>query len=207
MYVLAVVALLHHMDDRAGRAGCMPPVARLSWSARFVPLLPPLALALAAVIWGVTFTVADGAVTLLPPADLVVWRFGVGAVLLALLTHTRAPFPAALRRRGMVLGALLGGGFLLQTWGLTYTDALSSGFLTSLLVVIAPVAGWLMFGQRLTPTAWIGVALAACGVVALSLHEARLGPGEMITLAAAVMWGLHVVLLSRWSVAGRNSMR
>jgi drug/metabolite transporter (DMT)-like permease len=167
-------------------------------------VLPPLALALAAAIWGVTFTVADGAVALLPPADLVGWRFGLGALVLTLMTRTRAPLPAALRRRGVVLGALLGGGFLLQTWGLTHTDALTSGFLTSLLVVIAPVAGWLMFGERLDRATCLGVALATGGVLALSLSEARLGPGELITLASAALWGVHVVLLSRWSVAGHT---
>jgi drug/metabolite transporter (DMT)-like permease len=161
-------------------------------------------LAVVAAIWGVTFTVADDAVTLLPPADLVAWRFGLGAAVLTLLARNRPPLPADLSRRGLVLGGLLGAGFLLQTWGLTYTDAMSSGFLTSLLVVIAPLAGWLMFGQRLNRSTWVGVGLAACGVLALSLHEARLGPGEVITLAAAALWGVHVVLLSRWSVAGHT---
>jgi drug/metabolite transporter (DMT)-like permease len=171
---------------------------------RGLSALPPLALASAAAIWGVTFTVADEAVAVLPPADLVAWRFGLGAVVLTLFTRHLAPLSRALVRHGVVLGGLLGAGFLLQTWGLTYTDALSSGFLTSLLVVIAPLAGWLMFGQRLDLATWTGVALATCGVLALSLREARLGPGELITLASAALWGVHVVLLSRWSLPGHT---
>ena len=90
-----------------------------------------------------------------------------------MLARSRPPLPAGLRDRGMVLGALLGGGFLLQTWGLTYTDALTSGFLTSLLVVFAPLAGWLLFGTRLNRWTWAGVALALAGILVLSLT----GPG------------------------------
>ena len=141
--------------------------------------LPPAALALVAVIWGVTFTVADGAAAVLPPADLVAWRFGLGSVLLTMVTRSGPPMPARMRKRGFVLGGLLGSGFLLQSWALTYTNALTSGFLTSLLVVIAPIAGWLIFRERLGRTTCAGVALAATGVMVLSLHRTGLGPGEL----------------------------
>ncbi len=180
-----------------------PPLVASLWVA-----LPPAALALAAAIWGVTFTVADGAAALLPSADLVAWRFGLGTLVLSMVlslsTRSRRPLSAAMRGRGVVLGALLGGGFLLQAWALTYTDALTSGFLTSLLVVFAPLAGWLLFGARLNRWTWAGVATALAGIMVLSLHGARLGPGELITLASAALWGLHVVLLSRWSTPGHT---
>lgn len=164
-------------------------------------LLPTLALGLVAVIWGVCFSVVRDATVRMPPADLVAWRFGLGTVVLALLTRPARRLPAALLRRAVLLGLLLGTGFLLQTWGLTYTDALTSGFLTSLLVVIAPVAGWLLFRDRLRRGAWLGIGLAAVGLVLLSWHRSHIGRGELLTLFAAVAWGLHVVLLSRWSRA------
>ena len=173
-----------------------------------VALLPPAALALAAAIWGVTFTVADGAAALMPSADLVAWRFGLGTLVLSLVlsvpARSRPPLPPGSCARGVILGALLGAGFLLQAWALTYTDALTSGFLTSLLVVFAPLAGWLIFGARLNHWTWAGVALALAGIMVLSLHGATLGPGELITLASAALWGLHVVLLSRWSIPGHT---
>ena len=167
-----------------------------------VAVLPPAALALAATIWGITFTVVDGAAAVMPSTDLVAWRFGLGTLALAVLARARPRLPSNLRIRGLVLGVLLGGGFLLQTWALTYTNALTSGFLTAMLVVFAPLAGWLLFGKRLNRGTWAGVGLAVTGILVLSLHGARLGPGEVITLASAALWGLHVVLLSRWSTPG-----
>ena len=82
---------------------------------------------------------------------------------------------------------------------MTYTDALMSGFLTGLLVVVAPVAAWLVFRERLGTTTWIGVALAGVGVAVLGFHASGFGPGELLTLASATVWGLHLVLMSRWS--------
>jgi len=162
-------------------------------------VLPVLALAAVALIWGVSFTVVDAVTGSLPPADLVAWRFGLGALALLLVRRSSAPMVGALRIRAVVLGGLLGAGFLLQAWAMAYTDALMSGFLTSLLVVIAPVIGWLLFRERLSPAGWSGVAIAAAGLTVLSLQAVGFGLGELLTLGSATLWGLHVVLLSRWS--------
>ena len=109
--------------------------------------------------------------------------------------------PAALRRRGIVLGALLGLGFLLQAWAMTDTDATMSGFLIGTLVVLAPIIGWAVFRVRPARATWIGVAVATAGLAILSLQAAGFGRGEALTLLAACLWALHLVLLSRWGSA------
>ena len=174
------------------------------------PALPALALVAVAVTWGVTFSVVDGASQLIPPADLVAWRFGVATLLLFLVRRGRflsgrfrrgRLLPAALRRRGIVLGALLGAGFLLQTWAMTDTDATMSGFLIGTLVVLAPIIGWAAFGVRPARATWIGTAVATAGLAMLSLQGGGFGRGEVLTLLAAGLWALHLVLLARWGVA------
>ena len=166
--------------------------------------LPTMALAGVAIVWGVTFSVVDSAVPgtsggSMPPADLVAWRFGLGAVALLIFRRRRRRLPSVLRRRGVVLGVALGSGFLLQTWAMTYTDATMSAFLTGMLVVIAPAAGWLLFRDRPLPMTLPAVAVAAAGLAALSLRGAGFGPGELLTLAAACCWAVHLVLLARWA--------
>jgi drug/metabolite transporter (DMT)-like permease len=162
--------------------------------------LPTAALIVVAVVWGVTFTVVDGAAEELPAPDLVVWRFGLATLVLGLVRRG-GTLPDGLRLRSVVLGALLGSGFLLQAWALTFTDALVTGFLTGLLAVVAPVAGWLVFKENLGLRMWVGVALAAVGIVVLGFRGGGFGPGELLTLASAVVWGVHLVLMSRWSIA------
>jgi|GEM_PF-6179638 len=75
-----------------------------------------------------------------------------------------------------------------------------AGFLTGLLVVIAPITGALLFRDRLTRAGWLAVAVATAGIGILSARATGFGPGEALTLAAATVWGLHLVLLARWAM-------
>lgn len=172
--------------------GALPRLRSTSW-------LPSAAIATVAGVWGVTFTVVDTTTTTLPAPDLVLWRFGLAALVLAVMGRRAARLPAQLHVRSVVLGLLLGSGFLLQAWALAYTDALMSGFLTGLLVVVAPIAARVLFGERLGVATWFGVALAGVGVAVLGFHATGFGPGELLTIASAAVWGLHLVLMSRWS--------
>ena len=74
-----------------------------------------------------------------------------------------------------------------------------AGLLDAMLVVFAPVAGWLAFRDRLPATGWIAVGIATAGLALLSLRGNGFGPGELLTLLAAAVWALHLVLLSRWA--------
>ncbi len=172
----------------------------ISLRRRADPLLPVLALVAVAVTWGVTFSVVDGASGLIPPADLVAWRFGLATLALCTFRRRRV-LTAALRRRGIVLGSLLGLGFLLQTWAMTDTDATMSGFLIGTLVILAPIIGWAVVRVRPAGATWIGVAVATAGLAMLSLQGGGFGRGEALTLLAAGSWALHLVLLSRWGKA------
>ncbi|WP_196073339.1 DMT family transporter [Nakamurella alba] len=163
-----------------------------------------IALLATALIWGVTFAVTEHAVDGMAAADLVAWRFGLGAVVLVAVAAVRSRGRRATRitgrdrRRAVALGAVLGAGFLLQAWALTMTDALMSGFLTSLLVVFAPLTAWLVFRERITGTIWTGVLVTVGGLALLSFRSGGFGPGELLTLVSAALWGVHLVLLSRW---------
>ena len=164
-------------------------------------VLPTVALIAVAVTWGISFSVVDGTADVLPSADLVAWRFGGATVLLALVARTAKRLPAHLWMRSVVLGCLLGAGFLLQTWAITDTDAMMSGFLTGTLVVLAPLINWALFRERPNRATWVAVGIAACGLAVLSLRGTGIGRGEVVTLLAAAMWALHLVLLSRWAKA------
>lgn len=108
--------------------------------------------------------------------------------------------------RGVLLGLLLGAGFLLQTLALGWTDAARSGFLTGTLVVFAPVFAGLLFRQPVPRSVAMAVVLAAAGVTALGYAGGSgLGPGELLTLAAAALWALHLVLLARWAASGSTA--
>ncbi|MFQ6090323.1 MAG: EamA family transporter, partial [Candidatus Bipolaricaulia bacterium] len=97
---------------------------------------PQFALLLVTVIWGWTFVLVKEGASELGPLSFLAWRFLVALLALLLLLGPR------LRRigrkellRGLWIGLALFAGYLFQTWGLLYTSATKSGFITGLSVI------------------------------------------------------------------------
>ncbi|MFN2371936.1 MAG: DMT family transporter, partial [Candidatus Krumholzibacteriia bacterium] len=154
-----------------------------------------LMLVLAAAIWGFAFVAQRVGMRHLGPLGFNGVRFALGAaVLLPLVLHRRrsrgrSPWPG---RAGLVAGLLIFGGATLQQWGLVYTTAGKAGFITGLYVVFTPLLG-LLWGQRTTAAAWVGVALAAVGLYLLSARGiAGIAPGDGLVLLSALFWAAHV---------------
>lgn len=163
------------------------------------PSRPVLGLVAVALLWGVAFAVVKSAVGELPPAGVVAWRFGIAAIVVLLVD------PSCLQRvsvrvvaRSVVLGSLFGSAFLLQTWGLTTTSVTVSAFLTGSVVVLVPLVARVWFGRRLRCRGAVAIALATAGLALISLRGAVFGVGEMLTLAAALLWAVHLVALEAW---------
>lgn len=150
--------------------------------------------------WGSTFFLIKDLVEHVPSADFLVVRFAIAAIAMCLVFHKQV---RALSRRAVAASALLGGVYgsaqLLQTVGLEHTSASVSGFVTGAYVVLTPILGALLLRERLPEAMWVAVALAAVGLGVLSLRGFALGFGEGLTLAAALLYALHILGLGRWS--------
>lgn len=156
-------------------------------------------------VWGSTFVMIADIVTRIDVADLLAARFTIAALLLL-------PFAVrALRRMsrrtvsyGVLLGLAYGTAQFLQTYGLAHTSPALSGFLTSMYVVLTPLLAFVMFRVPLSARIAIALVLAITGVAVLTLRSGGLaiGVGEVLTLAGAAVYALHIVCLSRWSSRG-----
>jgi drug/metabolite transporter (DMT)-like permease len=159
-----------------------------------------VALVAATAVWGSTFVVVKDAIGRMPVTDFLFWRFAVAAVLLVLIRPRAvgrlSPFA---RRRGVVLGAFLGAGFVAQTAGLRTTSATVSGFVTGMMVVFTPLVAWLVLRQRVERSAWLGVGIATVGLALLTLRGVSVGAGEALTLLGALFYAFHIVGLGEWS--------
>jgi drug/metabolite transporter (DMT)-like permease len=169
-----------------------------------------LVLLLIAIIWGTTFTVVHEAVASFPPLALIALRFGCAALLLLPLLVR-----GGVRRRewtvGMLLGGLLFFGFAAQTLGLQRTSPARAGFITGLNVALVPLFG-LLVGQRPAPRALFGVAVAIMGLAVLTwgcalpwlgctlnVASSTQWLGDLLVLACAAAFALHIVAVSRWA--------
>lgn len=153
-------------------------------------------------VWGWTFVLVKDAVTQYPTLPFLQLRFVLAAAVMVVLVR-RLPTRRELWV-GALAGAVLAGGYLTQTVGLTMTSPGNAGLITGLFVVLTPVIDRI-FGARLRFWTVTAVVAALAGTVMLVGGPAGFGVGDILILACAVLFAGHIVLLSRWSPGLRSA--
>lgn len=110
---------------------------------------------------------------------------------------------------GIAAGVLFGFEFILIYRGLVWTTASRAAlFLYTAPFFVALGARWLLPGERLAPTQWIGLALSFAGLVAaFGVPEATADPyailGDAMLIAGGAAWGATTLVIkgSRLSTA------
>jgi drug/metabolite transporter (DMT)-like permease len=164
-----------------------------------------LALFVLTLFWGTTFLLVKNALAGTSTGAFLVMRFAVATAAVGLVWLVRRDRPTPrLWRDGFLLGLAMFAGFLFQTLGLRYTTPARSGFLTGLSVLIVPFIARYLLRRRVTAFAWVGVALAAVGLLALTrpfggaiTPAVRLG--DALTVGCAVAYAFQIVFTSEYS--------
>jgi drug/metabolite transporter (DMT)-like permease len=172
---------------------------------RFTPVrLPELALLYCAAIWGSTFYVVKDALTDVHPLTLVGWRFLIaGLLMLPVLLRLRVPLLAGWPY-GVVLGAIIYGLYAAQTYGLLFTSAANSAFITGLFIIFIPPLGWLLHRHVSGPARLTAVGLALAGLLLLTGGIRGLNVGDLLTLGCAVLYALQVLLTGDYLKRGAS---
>ncbi len=163
--------------------------------------LAPWSLLLLALFWGSTFFSIKRLVDHIPVADFLAVRFLISTVVLVLVFRRALRMSRRTFWHGVCLGVLWAVAQLLQTTGLEETSASISGFVTGLYVVFTPVLGFLLLRSRITRWIWLAVVLATAGLAALTIRPSAggIGAGELLTVASALVYALHIVALGHWT--------
>ena len=102
-----------------------------------------------------------------------------------------------------MVGSMLFFGYWLQTWGLNYTTAGNSAFITGLFVVFVPILEKVIFGTRVSPLIWLGSSLSVLGLCFMifgggaTLSVSTIG--DLLTLLCALGFALHILLVGKFS--------
>ncbi len=162
-----------------------------------------VALAFCSLLWGVTFVVVRNALDHISVFLFLAVRFSLAAALMAAF---RPSGLRNLKRDELLAGAALGlfmfGGYALQTAGLLYTTPAKSGFVTGSSVVLVPLLLGIFWKRRLTPWIYGGTLAAVAGLYLLTVPAeglARLNHGDLLTLGAAGLYAVHIILVSEYT--------
>jgi drug/metabolite transporter (DMT)-like permease len=159
-------------------------------------LIYVLLLLMVTAVWGWTFVLVKDAVTPYPTLPFLQIRFALALVVMALLAR-RLPGWRALRI-GALVGAVLAAGYLTQTFGLTMTSPGNAGLITGLFVVFTPILNRI-FGAPIHWWTWVATLMSFIGLGFLTGGPSGMGLGDILVVACAVLFALHIVLLGRWS--------
>ena len=107
---------------------------------------------------------------------------------------------------GAALGFFMFGGYAFQTAGLQYTTPAKSGFVTGSSVVLVPLLLGIFWRRRLTAWVYAGTLAAVAGLYLLTVPAAaagaglvRLNRGDLLTLVAAALYAVHIILVSEYT--------
>ncbi|MEU3445935.1 DMT family transporter [Streptomyces thermolilacinus] len=178
-------------------------VARRAW----LTDLPVLAVA---VVWGSSYLAAKGITTAETVVAVLVLRFAVVIPVLVVAgwRGLRRMSRAQVGGAG-VLGLILAGIFLVETYGLVHTSATNAGLIISLTMILTPVAESRVRGTRLSGAFMAAAGMSVLGVVLLTQGTGFSAPsgGDLLMLCAAVARTVHVLAMARMeSVRGADAL-
>ncbi|MEU4270823.1 DMT family transporter [Streptomyces sp. NPDC026092] len=179
----------------------------MSTIAASVPLRAPrrawltdLPVLLVAVVWGASYLAAKGITTTHTVVAVLVLRFAVVLPALAVAGWRGLRALRADQWRGAgLLGLILSGIFLLETYGVVHTSATNAGLIISLTMILTPLAEAAVTRTR-PPRAFLGAAgLSVAGVVLLTQGAGFTAPslGDLLMLLAALARTVHVMAMAR----------
>ncbi len=162
-------------------------------------------------IWGFAFVAQRSGMEFVGPFTFNAVRFTLGGISLIplLLINRKRKFKnepilplssnKILLKGGIIAGVILFFGASFQQGGMVYTTAGKAGFITGLYIILVPILG-IMFKQKTSAAIWLGAVIALVGMYLLSVNEnLTIGLGDLLVLASAFFWGLHVLVIGRFS--------
>ncbi len=101
---------------------------------------------------------------------------------------------------GICCGICLFLGTSLQQFGVAYTTVAKAGFITSLYIVMVPLAGLLFLHKRVERNVWMGVMLALAGMYLLCIKAGfSVETGDVLVLLCAVAFTFHILTIDHFA--------
>ena len=157
----------------------------------------------ASFFWGTTFVAQVLGMEGLGPYTYAAFRFALGTLFMGALWFAYRGKRAGTFRSGFLPGIPVGVamfiGVTLQQVALLYTTAGKTAFITTLYIVLVPLAAVLL-GQRVRVAQWGGALLAFIGVYFLSAYgELTINTGDLLVFICSFFWMAQILLIDRYA--------
>ncbi len=162
----------------------------MQWNKELTPKRAVGELTFASALWGFGFIAAVWGLQSLGYFSLTATRFGISFIAASLWAcSTQAKKDYFNREQALLAfgpGLFLSLTLILQTWGLAYTTATRSGFITCLYILFVPVIEAIVLKRALSKWHFVFVFLALAGTALIcDIHGEGWNKGDFITLLCA----------------------
>ncbi len=167
-----------------------------------------LLLLLTAIIWGIAFIYQKKVVGLIDAFSFNALRFSLGTfALLPLFLLPKKIFQQNSNEKeyssyyaGFFAGIFMFLGISLQQYGMEFTTAGKSGFLTALYIIFVPILAYFVIKQKSGLGVWLGGILSVIGISVIGITETKealkLNFGDFLMFISAWCWAAQVLWLS-----------
>lgn len=173
-----------------------------------------LILALTALVWGISFVSQSESMNYIEPNTFNGIRTILGCISLLPVIfvldsqkkkkNTYVPMTKQ-NKSDLIKGGIACGIFLclastLQTYGLKYTTAGKSGFITALYMVFVPIVS-VFLGKKIRPSVLFSIAIAIVGMYFLCIKKGsfEINIGDVLTLICSLIFTFHILVIDHFS--------
>ena len=171
----------------------------------------PLMLLMAAAIWGFAFVAQSTAMDRVGPFTFLASRSILGSLILLPVIFIKDKFVknkddasekqnmSKLWLGGVLCGIALAAASCFQQFGICYTTASKSGFLTAMYILIVPVLG-IFFKKKVSFKVWLCVLIAVVGMYLLCVKEGfSVNIGDVLTFICAIFFSVQIMIVDYYS--------
>lgn len=162
------------------------------------------------IVWGSTFSATKALLGDFAPAEILLLRFVLAYIFLALLCRKIIAFHSVKSELLFVCAGLSGSClyFLLENIALNYTNASNASLLVAFSPITTALLSWILFGKRLGRFYFLGFVLCFIGIALVVFNgkfSLQISPfGDMLCIVAGLVWSVYTIILERLFVLYRG---
>jgi drug/metabolite transporter (DMT)-like permease len=110
------------------------------------------------------------------------------------------------RREGLILGFLMGAGYILQVYSINFTTSARAAFLTGTCLLAIPILSFILFRTLIKLHSAIAVFMALIGLwVFLDPSFTGINSGDVLGIIAIPLWALYMIYVSVFTEGAEDS--
>ncbi|PMQ01301.1 MAG: multidrug ABC transporter permease [Dictyoglomus sp. NZ13-RE01] len=158
-----------------------------------------LVLILVTLIWGTTFSMSKISLKYLSPFSLLFLRFTLSTISLFLYLLITSRNSIKINLPSLILGIINFLAIAFQTFGLRYTSATKTAFITGISVLLVPFGEFFLLKNKIQKNILVAVVLAFLGLIFLTVDIRELkgiNIGDFLVFLCAIFYALQIILIS-----------